>query len=91
MAQPGLGLDIPAIIAATATAVAAAAAQGYAASPQHLALLAHLREFFPGQYLTEGGEEAPVSEAPRLRGGGLRGGKEPIKETPRLRRRPPGH
>ena len=39
MAQPGLHLDIPAIITATATAtaVAAAAAQGYAASPQPLA------------------------------------------------------
>ena len=37
MVQPGLRLDIPAIIAATATAVAASAAQGYAASPQPLA------------------------------------------------------
>ena len=37
-APPGRGgLDIPAIIAATATAVVAAAAQGYAASLQPLA------------------------------------------------------
>ena len=37
MAQPGLRLDILAIIDRTATAIAAAAAQGYATPPQPLA------------------------------------------------------
>ena len=47
-------------------------------SYRYLALLAHLREFFPGQYLPgEGDEDGLDREAPRLRGGGLRGGEDP--------------
>ena len=43
----------------------------------YLALMAHLREFFPGKYLPRGGEDRLDSKAPRLRGGGLRGGEDP--------------
>ena len=48
----------------------------------YLALLAHLREFFPGKYLPGGGEDGLDSKAPCLRGGGLRGGEDPGYGTP---------
>ena len=51
-------------------------------SYRYLALLAHLREFFPGQYLPGGGEDGLDSEAPCLRGGGLRGSEDPGYGTP---------
>ena len=51
-------------------------------SYRYLALLAHLREFFPGQYLPEGGGDVQNSEAPRLQGGGLRGGEDLGEGTP---------
>ena len=35
-------------------------------SYRYLALLAHLREFFPGQYLPGGGEDGLDSEATRI-------------------------
>ena len=44
---------------------------------RYVALLAHLQEFFPGQYLPGGGNKDGFdNKAPRLRGGGLRGGEE---------------
>ena len=44
---------------------------------RHIALLAHLRESFPGQYLPGWADEDGLDdEASRLLGGGLRGGEE---------------
>ena len=51
-------------------------------SYRYFALLAHLRELFLDQYLPRGAEDAQVSEAPRLQGGGLRGGEDPGEGTP---------
>ena len=54
-------------------------------SYRYVVLLAHLREFFPGQYLLGGADEDGFDgKAPRLRGGGLRAAKTWAKEPPTL-------